>query len=193
MMDTIALHSSTTTTCDSNLHKGVTYEPLTLSTSVADYPYIKRFRQITSEMADLYARKNADYGNSFAKSVDEFGLVAGLVRLSDKWNRVCELIKKNTDPKVTNESLMDTALDGACYFVMLAMEIERLSSGLTQADIDKTLEKVRTGQIEFGEHGLNDPALWRITSTPDPHITLTNPRVPHDNNDSIVYTHQATC
>lgn len=194
MIDAIVPRPSTNTANDSNLNKGITYEPLTLSTAVLDYPYVKRFRQITSEMADLYAKKNADYGNSFAKSIDEFGLVAGLVRLSDKWNRVCELIKKNGDPKVANESLMDTAIDGACYFVMLAMEIERLSSGLTRADIDKTLEKAKTGQIEFGERGLNDPALWRITTdTPDPHIKLTNPCIPRDSNDSIVYTHQATC
>lgn len=193
MIDAIVPRPSTNTTNDSNLNNGITYEPLTLSTAVLDYPYVKRFRQITSEMADLYAQKNADYGNSFAKSIDEFGLVAGLVRLYDKWNRVCELIKKNGDPKVANESLMDTAIDGACYFVMLAMEIERLSSGIKQANIDKALQNPQPGKIEFGEQGLNNPELWRISSTPDPHITLTNPCVPCDINDSIIYTHQATC
>lgn len=108
--------------------------------AVADFPYVSRFREITQEMADLYAKKNADYGNSFAKSIDEFGLVAGLVRLSDKWNRVCELVKKNGNHQVTNESLKDTAIDGACYFIMLAMEIERLSHPTVSVDT-----------IEFGE------------------------------------------
>lgn len=157
----------------------ITSQPISLSTAVADFPYVNRFRQIATEMADLYAKKNADYGNSFAKSVDEFGLVAGLVRLSDKWNRVCELIKKNDNPKVANESLKDTAIDGACYFVMLAMEIERLSSG------------VSAGTIEFGQ--MSDQLLkYRLTQS-DPQITLNNPVVPYDNNDSITRSPQITC
>lgn len=159
----------------------ITTQPISLSTAIADFPYVNRFRQITSEMADLYAKKNADYGNSFAKSVDEFGLVAGLVRLSDKWNRVCELIKKNGNPKVANESLKDTVIDGACYFVMLAMEIERLSSG------------VRADPIEFGQL-MSDPGLkYRLTQTPGPQITLNHPVVPYDNNDSIARSPQITC
>lgn len=124
--------------------------------AVADFPYVSRFREITKEMADLYAKKNADYGNSFAKSIDEFGLVAGLVRLSDKWNRVCELVKKDGNHQVTNESLKDTAIDGACYFIMLAMEVERLSHPTVSIDT-----------IEFGE------AIPRSLSNNNDSITHT--------------------
>ena len=39
-------------------------------------------------MTELYERKNKDYGNSFDKTLNEFGIVAGLIRLNDKMNRV---------------------------------------------------------------------------------------------------------
>lgn len=132
---------------------------ISLSAAIKDFPYVERFRQITNEMASLYAKKNADYGNSFAKSVDEFGLVAGLVRLSDKWNRVCELVKNNGDHQVENESLKDTAIDGACYFIMLAMESERLS------------HQVSNETIEFGiADNVSSPSIYgygHLTNAPE--------------------------
>lgn len=139
--------------------------------AIKDFPYVRRFREITQEMADLYAKKNADYGNSFAKSIEEFGLVAGLVRLSDKWNRVCELVKNNGDHMVANESLKDTAIDGACYFIMLAMELERLSA------------HVMTAEIEFGS-----AEGAELTNMPQPVGTRQL-----STNDSIVRTPRVTC
>ena len=135
----------------------VSTAPINLSTAIKDFPYIERFRQITNEMADLYAKKNADYGNSFAKSIEEFGLIAGLVRLSDKWNRVCELVKNNGDHQVANESLKDTAIDGACYFIMLAMEIERLSNQITQSAIEFGIADSAQSPSIY-DHLTNDPA-----------------------------------
>ena len=93
----------------------------------AQFPYASRFREIVTNMADLYARKNADYGNSFADTVDKLGYAAGLARIYDKWNRLCQLSKKDGKGEIKEESMMDTAIDGACYFIMLAMEIERLN------------------------------------------------------------------
>ena len=34
---------------------------------------VERFQAIVSEMADIYRRKNSDYGNSFDESCNEFG------------------------------------------------------------------------------------------------------------------------
>lgn len=41
-----------------------------------------------------FLAKNADYGNSFEKSLDDLGIVAGVVRIGDKYNRVCNLLSK---------------------------------------------------------------------------------------------------
>lgn len=78
---------------------------------------IERFRAITKEMAETYEKKNHDYGDSFGQSLDRWGLIAAIVRISDKFNRLDSL--KDKAAKV-NESLIDTLLDMANYCVMTA-------------------------------------------------------------------------
>ncbi|HEQ8734580.1 TPA: DUF1599 domain-containing protein [Streptococcus pyogenes] len=65
-----------------------------------------------------FLAKNADYRNSFEKSLDDLGIVAGIVRIADKYNRVCNLIKNKQN---VSESLSDTLNDMANYCVMLAV------------------------------------------------------------------------
>lgn len=83
----------------------------------------EKFRKIVEEMADLYARKNSDYGDSFGESVKEFGAVAGIVRISDKFNRLKSLLLKGNSQKVNDESVVDTLTDMACYCIMLRLEL----------------------------------------------------------------------
>lgn len=75
-------------------------------------------------MADLYDRKNADYGDSFSQSIDEFGYVAGLVRIGDKFNRAKQLLLVQQGQFINDESVVDTLTDLANYAIMLRMEIE---------------------------------------------------------------------
>lgn len=77
---------------------------------------VDTFKSITDKMVSTYETKNHDYGSSFNKSLDKFGLVAAAVRMGDKMNRIETLIDK--DPKVTGESIKDTLLDLANYAVM---------------------------------------------------------------------------
>lgn len=80
---------------------------------------VEQFMSITQNMAETYAAKNHDYGNSFEQSLDEFGLVASVVRLGDKMNRIKSLIKK--EAQVKDESIKDTLLDMANYAIMTVM------------------------------------------------------------------------
>lgn len=80
---------------------------------------VEQFMSITQNMAKTYAAKNHDYGNSFEESLDEFGLVASVVRLGDKMNRIKSLIKK--EAQVKDESIRDTLLDMANYAIMTVM------------------------------------------------------------------------
>lgn len=80
---------------------------------------VKQFMSITQNMAETYAAKNHDYGDSFGQSLDEFGLVASVVRLGDKMNRIKSLIKK--EAQVKDESIKDTLLDMANYAIMTVM------------------------------------------------------------------------
>lgn len=81
-----------------------------------------RMAVIMREMLKTYRDKNADYGDSFAKSYDEFGLVAPVVRMNDKMERIKALSK--ADAKVKDESIKDTLLDLANYAIMTVVEIE---------------------------------------------------------------------
>ena len=82
------------------------------------------FAQITREMADTYAAKNHDYGNSFGESMDEFGLISAVVRMNDKMKRIKSFAKLCPEAmKVKDESIQDTLLDLANYAVMTLVEM----------------------------------------------------------------------
>lgn len=88
---------------------------------------INSFGEITSQMCDTYIAKNADYGNSFDKSMDEFGITASVVRMSDKMERLKSLTKKKT--QVKDESVKDTLLDLANYAIMTVMHLNKEKDG----------------------------------------------------------------
>lgn len=84
---------------------------------------IERHAELCKYLADIYAKKNHDYGDSFHKSYEDFGPIAAVVRMSDKMERIKTLINKSS--KVSDESIRDTLLDLANYSIMLAMELEQ--------------------------------------------------------------------
>lgn len=71
---------------------------------------------VLKEMKDTYERKNADYGNSFEKALDEFGIIPGIGQIYHKFERVKQLVK-SPDAKV-NESMRDSLLDMCNYIAM---------------------------------------------------------------------------
>lgn len=80
---------------------------------------VKDHRETLEHLHDLYKRKNIDYGNSFDKSLDEHGLIAAIVRMEDKFNRIKKLNK--SDALVNDESIIDTLLDLGNYAIMSAI------------------------------------------------------------------------
>lgn len=83
---------------------------------------VQSFMDITTDMAKTYAAKNHDYGNSFEQSLDKFGLLAAVVRMGDKMNRIESLSKKEAEVK--DESIKDTLLDLANYAIMTVMWLD---------------------------------------------------------------------
>ena len=81
------------------------------------------FKDILNKMYEIYERKNADYGNSFSKSYEEFGLVSPVIRLSDKVERLKTLCNK--EAQVKDESIIDTLIDIAVYAVLTVLEIKK--------------------------------------------------------------------
>src|SRR5699024_11369033 len=88
----------------------------------------KRFRQKVEKLAKIYVAKNKDYGDSFSQSLDKYGIIASLVRMGDKMNRIDSLYDKPTTE--VDESLVDSLEDLANYAIMTAMRSEEHTSEL---------------------------------------------------------------
>ena len=81
------------------------------------------FDDILQEMSSLHKLKNADYGNSFDKLLDNLkddvpAELVFFIRASDKLNRIKSLAKK--EASVKEEKLYDTVIDLANYSAMFA-------------------------------------------------------------------------
>jgi hypothetical protein len=83
----------------------------------------QRHQDLLDGLHDTFVRKNHDYGDSFAETFKEFGIISFIVRAQDKWNRIKSLSTDHKSAKVA-ESLQDTLLDLANYCIMAAMELE---------------------------------------------------------------------
>lgn len=93
---------------------------------------------------NVFCRKNHDYGNSFEKSLDTFGLVAGIVRMNDKFERLVSLNDPSKDAQIASESLVDTLEDLSNYAAMAACWLK----GKKKADWNELRMKALDGNIE---------------------------------------------
>lgn len=82
---------------------------------------VEKHAKICMSLNELYARKNADYGDSFGKSFTEYGLTMACIRLEDKLNRIKALTKQAA--QVSDESIVDTLMDLANYSIMTLVEL----------------------------------------------------------------------
>ena len=80
-------------------------------------PMVNPFAKYTEKLATVLKAKNVAYGDSFTKSVDDYGLKVIGIRLSDKYNRIKHLVNHGL-LKQNDESLEDTLLDMAGYSIL---------------------------------------------------------------------------
>lgn len=85
---------------------------------------VARHRKIVMGLNELYAKKNADYGDSFHETFKEEGMAMARIRLSDKLNRFKSLTRGKSQ-QVADESIRDTLLDLANYAIMTVIEMDR--------------------------------------------------------------------
>jgi len=92
-----------------------------------------RFYELLEKIADTHNRKNSDYARkgeplSNLKYSEKYfnidGYLGTAVRMADKWERFCNLIKKDLKPSVKNESIKDTLEDLAVYSLLEIILIE---------------------------------------------------------------------
>ena len=77
---------------------------------------VEQLAAIQNTALELFRKKNADYGDAFAKH----GLIGVLVRIEDKIQRALS-ISKTSITLVEDESLKDTLLDLHNYAAMALM------------------------------------------------------------------------
>ena len=105
---------------------------------------VKQFNELAQAMCELYEKKNADYGDSFNISLDKYGIIAALTRMSDKFNRVENIILNKDDDgnpvfnnvKVQDEKVEDTLIDLANYAMMTVLWIKK-NNKIKNALLDK--------------------------------------------------------
>jgi hypothetical protein len=94
------------------------------------------------ELLKTFVDKNADYGNSFESSLEEYGLIAALIRMDDKMGRLRTLIK--SEAKVKDESISDTLRDLSNYALMASVWVDNKT--ITQ-EISETINRIK--QLTF--------------------------------------------
>lgn len=70
------------------------------------------------EIKELLITKNKMYGNSFFKTLNEYGNSLICVRIEDKLNRLKQIILKGKKDERTDERLIDTIKDLAGYAIL---------------------------------------------------------------------------
>lgn len=100
---------------------------------------IDMFEQALQLMADIHSKKNSDYGNSFDDTCNKFGMVAALVRMYDKLNRLSTLSKIDYIAKV-DESIEDTLIDLANYAILTYCWLKTQNNGIRNTQHDDVPE-----------------------------------------------------
>jgi hypothetical protein len=80
---------------------------------------VRQMKTVQATALELFAKKNADYGDAFAK----FGVIGVLMRIEDKIQRSLSITKNGVN-LVSDESIRDTLLDLHNYAAMALMLLD---------------------------------------------------------------------
>ena len=86
---------------------------------VSEKNRVDQMKAVQSEALELFIRKNADYGDAFAK----YGVIGVLMRMEDKLQRSMS-ITKNGITLVKSEGFRDTLIDLHNYSAMALMLLD---------------------------------------------------------------------
>jgi hypothetical protein len=80
---------------------------------------VEQMKQVQENALELFAKKNADYGDAFAK----YGVIGVLMRIEDKIQRALSITKNGVN-LVNDEGIRDTLLDLHNYAAMAIMLLD---------------------------------------------------------------------
>jgi len=81
---------------------------------------VEQLKKIQDSCREIFAKKNADYGDAFATH----GTIGVLVRINDKLSRYMNITNKGIEINVSDETLKDTLMDLHNYAAMAIMCLE---------------------------------------------------------------------
>ena len=117
---------------------------------------LKRLKEIHQQEEALYSERNEKYGDSFAKTFQEYGEAVALIRLEDKLNRAKTLVSmglKGSD----GESLIDTLMDLSNYANMTIIELTSSNEGANQDAASDTPKKRKRNRKAKAEEETETP------------------------------------
>ena len=80
---------------------------------------VEQMKKIQNEALELFAKKNIDYGDAFAK----YGVIGVLMRMEDKLHRSMSITKNGVN-LINDEGLRDTLIDLHNYSAMALMLLD---------------------------------------------------------------------
>ena len=80
---------------------------------------VEQMIKIQKEALDLFSKKNADYGDAFAK----YGVIGVLMRIEDKLQRSMSITKNGVN-MINDEGMRDTLIDLHNYAAMALMLLD---------------------------------------------------------------------
>lgn len=125
----------------------------------------KTMREQYDGQYSTFCKKNSDYGNSLEESLDKYGIMASIVRMGDKMNRLEALTDESRTQQVGSESLLDTLEDLSNYAAMTACWLK----GVLAEDGEE--EEIGSVYV-FGQD--------------EPYITFTKPKEHPHNDENVV-------
>ena len=81
------------------------------------------YEEVMESENGKFKKKNADYGNSFSETIQEFGYIPAVARINDKVKRMKNIVK-GQKMNIESESLRDALLDAANYCVLTIVELD---------------------------------------------------------------------
>lgn len=118
---------------------------------------VTQMMEIQTKALDLFTRKNADYGDAFAK----YGVIGVLIRIQDKIQRALSITINNIT-LVEDEGMSDTMIDLHNYAAMALMLMEegksdKYSDVLSESETDS--QCINFIELDEGDENIHDSGI----------------------------------
>jgi len=130
---------------------------------------INNYKRLQDDMLNTFIDKDSDYGDSFGKTFEKYGIVSALIRMSAKMNRLDNLASNSNQMKV-DESIEDTLLDLANYAMLTYLQIHKpdeKSAPWVVSEEDKKLKSVAESLNKVQAKGADEDTPGWPASAPE--------------------------